>query len=61
MYNRNYEIDMESVAAYLKDAVNKVKTQENPDVLNDIKKTFKKSHYSWWRSKSFDVNKAKIV
>lgn len=26
-----------------------------------IKKTFKKSHYSWWRSKSFDVNKAKIV
>lgn len=43
MYNRNYEIDMESVAAYLKDAVNKVKTQENPDVLNDIKKTFKKN------------------
>lgn len=26
-----------------------------------IKKTFKKSHYSWWRSKSFDVNTAKII
>lgn len=26
-----------------------------------MKKTFKKSHYSWWRSKSFNVNKAKIV
>ena len=26
-----------------------------------MKKTFKKSHYSWWRSKSFDVNKAKII
>lgn len=24
-------------------------------------KTFKKSHYSWWRSLSFDVHKAKIV
>lgn len=26
-----------------------------------IKKTFNKSHYSWWRSKNFDVSKAKIV
>lgn len=26
-----------------------------------LKKTFKKSHYSWWRSKSFNVNKAKII
>lgn len=26
-----------------------------------IKKTFKKSHYSWWRSKSFDVKLAKII
>lgn len=26
-----------------------------------IKKTFKKSHYSWWRSKSFEVNNAKII
>lgn len=43
MYNRNNEIDMDSVAAYLQDAVNKVKTQENPDVLNDIKKEFKKN------------------
>ena len=43
MYNRNYEINMNSVAAYLTDAVNKVKTQENPDVLNKIKKVFKKT------------------
>lgn len=26
-----------------------------------MKKTFKKSHYSWWRSKMFDVNNAKII
>jgi len=26
-----------------------------------IKKTFKKSHHSWWRSKSFNVNNAKII
>lgn len=26
-----------------------------------IKKTFKKSHHSWWRSKSFDVTTAKII
>lgn len=26
-----------------------------------IKKTFRDSHYSWWRSKNFDVRKAKIV
>ena len=43
MYNRNYEVNMDSVAAYLADAVNKVKTQENPDVLNKIKKVFKKT------------------
>lgn len=43
MYNRNYEIDMDEVAAYLKNAVSRVKTQENPDVLNDIKKVFKKN------------------
>lgn len=43
MYNRNYEVSMDSVAAYLADAVNKVKTQENPDVLNKIKKVFKKT------------------
>jgi len=26
-----------------------------------MKKTFRKSHYSWWRSKSFNVNNAKII
>lgn len=26
-----------------------------------LKKTFKKSHYSWWRSKAFHVKKTKIV
>jgi hypothetical protein len=23
-----------------------------------IKKTFKNSHYSWWRSKAFDIKKS---
>lgn len=31
-----------------------------PDDGN-IKKTFKKSHYSWWRSRLFDVRTAKII
>lgn len=26
-----------------------------------MKKTFRDSHYSWWRSKCFEVEKAKIV
>lgn len=26
-----------------------------------IKKTFRDSHYSWWRSKDFNVEQAKIV
>ena len=26
-----------------------------------MKKTFKKSHYSWWRSKSFNVNNTQII
>lgn len=43
MYNRDSEIDMEMVAAFLKNAVNKIKTQENPDLLNDLKKVFKKN------------------
>ena len=43
MYNRGSEIDMEALKAFLEDAVNKVKTQENPDVLGDVKKVFKKS------------------
>ena len=41
MYNRDSEIDMEMVASFLKNAVNKVKTQENPDLLNDLKKIYK--------------------
>ena len=43
MYNRDSEIDMDSVALFLKDAVEKIRTQENPDVLNDLKKVFKKN------------------
>lgn len=44
MYNkRESEIDMDSVAAFLQDAVEKVKTQENPDLLTDLKKVFKKN------------------
>jgi hypothetical protein len=43
MYNRDSEIDMDSVALFLKDAVEKIKTQENPDILNDLKKVFKKN------------------
>lgn len=43
MYNRDSEIDMEMVASFLKNAVNKVKTQENPDLLNDLKKIYKKN------------------
>ena len=34
---------MDQLAAFLKDAVEKVKTQENPDLLNDIKKVYKKN------------------
>ena len=26
-----------------------------------IKKTFKNSYYSWWRSKAFDIKKAKTI
>lgn len=26
-----------------------------------IKKTFKNSHYSWWRSKAFDIKKVKTI
>lgn len=40
---REHEINYDQVAAYLKDAVNKVKTQEDPDVLNNLKKVFKKN------------------
>lgn len=44
MYNRREsEIDMNSVAAFLQDAVDKVKTQENLDLLTELKKVFKKN------------------
>lgn len=42
-FKRENEIDMDQLAAFLQDAVEKVKTQENPDLLNDIKKVFKKN------------------
>ena len=44
MYNRREsEIDMNSVAAFLQDSVEKVKTQENLDLLTELKKVFKKN------------------
>lgn len=43
MYNRNTEIDMESVAAFLQDTVEKIKSEKNPEVLDDLKKVFKKN------------------
>lgn len=42
-FRRETEIDMDQLAAFLQNAVEKVKTQENPDLLNDIKKVFKKN------------------
>ena len=36
MYNRNTEIDMESVAAFLQDTVEKIKSEKNPEVLDDF-------------------------
>lgn len=43
MYNRNTEIDMESVAAFLQDTVEKIRLEKNPEVLDDLKKVFKKN------------------
>lgn len=44
MYKRREsEIDLDSAAAFLQDVVEKVKTQENPDILNEVKKVFKKN------------------
>lgn len=42
-FRKENEIDMDQLAAFLKDAVEKVKTQENPDLLNDIIKVYKKN------------------
>lgn len=43
MYNRNTEIDMESVAAFLQDTVEKIRSEKNPEVLDELKKVFKKN------------------
>lgn len=37
------EIDMNLFASILKDAVSKVKTEENPEVLTDLRKVYKKN------------------
>ena len=46
MYNRNTEIDMESVAAFLQDTVEKIRSEKNPEVLDELKKVFKKKIYN---------------
>ncbi len=40
---RENEIDFDRIAEFLKASVNQVKTQEDVDVLNQLKKTFKKN------------------
>ena len=40
---RNEELDMDQVAAYLKDAVSKVRSGENLETLEQLKKVFKKN------------------
>ncbi len=42
MYNRN-EINKEAAASFLQETVEKIKSQENPDVLTEFKKIFKKN------------------
>ncbi|MCR5613250.1 DbpA RNA binding domain-containing protein [Treponema sp.] len=42
-FRRENEIDLDQLAAFLQNAVEKVKTEENPDLLNDIKKVYKKN------------------
>lgn len=42
-FRRENEVDLDQLAAFLQNAVEKVKTEENPDLLNDIKKVFKKN------------------
>ena len=41
--NRNSDIDLDVLTKMLKDAVAKVKSEENPDVLNQIKRIYKKN------------------
>ena len=43
MYNRNQDVNLDNVAAFLQETVEKIKTSENPDVLTDLKKVFKKN------------------
>ena len=42
-FQREIEIDKERVVSFLKNALNKVMTEENPDLLNDLKKIFKQT------------------
>ena len=42
-FQREIEIDKERIASFLKNALNKVMTEENPDLLNDLKKIFKRT------------------
>ncbi|MBQ9630219.1 MAG: DbpA RNA binding domain-containing protein [Treponema sp.] len=42
-YYRETEIDFEQVGNFLKEALSKVMLEENPDVLNDLKKIYKKT------------------
>ena len=42
-FQREIEIDKERVVSFLKNALNKVMTEENPDLLNDLKKIFKRT------------------
>ena len=42
-FQRKIEIDKERVVSFLKNALNKVMTEENPDLLNDLKKIFKRT------------------
>jgi len=42
-FRRENEIDLDQLAAFLQNAVEKVKTEENPDLLNDVKKVYKKN------------------
>lgn len=42
-FNHESEVDFDQAASFLKEALNKVMTEENPDLLNDLKKVFKKA------------------
>lgn len=42
-FHNETEIDAEQLKSFLKDSLDKVMTQENPDILNEIKKIFKQT------------------